>query len=507
MGAFTLVIEDWRKWNLPMSRHFGPAFSGASTTGQRLATSPPHVTLRGGVFLTMTGLLLLLGATSAASLGYIFLRDEALKVLRDRQSRIERSYDHHLGLLRRELEKVNSERGVELAAFHARVRDLTERQAQLETRTLTLSALAAGAGIVDPATATAIARANPKTQAPGTTTQVSVHSKAPAQPPGGALSYAPPVDPSSSQALDALRRIVPWSAGSRTANTPAAPDRKEPPPLRGANLPRKPDGASAPKGEPEASAADSIPFSGMAHEARKLGSIVAGIERLDAMQIGLAAGVGRHARTEAGRLEALVHGLGLGPERLLKGIPAQEATGGPFIDLKLDPHRSTFDREILRHRSDLERVERLRRALARAPLGRPVSADAEQTSGFGSRIDPFLGRPAYHTGIDFREATGGPVFATAPGKVTAAGPNGGYGLMIELDHGNGITTRYAHLSALLVAEDQPVAANQLIGRVGSTGRSTGPHLHYEVRINDDPVDPARFVRAGEKLSSREAWRH
>ena len=116
------------------------------------------------------------------------------------------------------------------------------------------------------------------------------------------------------------------------------------------------------------------------------------------------------------------------------------------------------------------------------------------------RINPFLGRPAFHTGIDFREQSGAPVFATAPGKVSAAGANGGYGLMVEIDHGNGLTTRYAHLSAILVAEDQTVSGRQLIGRVGSTGRSTGPHLHYEVRIDDDPVDPARFVRAGERLA-------
>jgi murein DD-endopeptidase MepM/ murein hydrolase activator NlpD len=132
-----------------------------------------------------------------------------------------------------------------------------------------------------------------------------------------------------------------------------------------------------------------------------------------------------------------------------------------------------------------------------------VSANAEQTSAFGSRLDPFLGRPAYHTGIDFREATGAPVFAAAPGKVTAAGSNGGYGLAVEIDHGNGLTTRYAHLSAVLVAEGQTVDARGLIGRIGSTGRSTGPHLHYEIRIDDEPVDPARFLRAGERLASHD----
>ena len=106
---------------------------------------------------------------------------------------------------------------------------------------------------------------------------------------------------------------------------------------------------------------------------------------------------------------------------------------------------------------------------------------------------------AYHSGVDFREAHGAPVLATGAGRVTSAGSNGGYGLMVEIDHGGGMTTRYAHLSALLVAEGQFIPSGAIVGRLGSTGRSTGPHLHYEVRIDDEPVDPMRFLRAGARL--------
>jgi murein DD-endopeptidase MepM/ murein hydrolase activator NlpD len=105
-----------------------------------------------------------------------------------------------------------------------------------------------------------------------------------------------------------------------------------------------------------------------------------------------------------------------------------------------------------------------------------------------------------HAGIDFRGSHGEPVRATAAGRVTHAGSMGGYGLMVDIDHGNGLSTRYAHLSRIEVVEGDMVRLGQRVGRVGSTGRSTGPHLHYETRVHGDAVDPMRFVRAGLRLA-------
>jgi murein DD-endopeptidase MepM/ murein hydrolase activator NlpD len=118
------------------------------------------------------------------------------------------------------------------------------------------------------------------------------------------------------------------------------------------------------------------------------------------------------------------------------------------------------------------------------------------------RIDPFTRGPALHTGLDFRADPGAEVRATAAGRVVSAEYSGGYGRMVEVDHGNGITTRYAHLSAMRVAPGQAVSAGTILGRVGSTGRSTGPHLHYETRIDGTPVDPQLFLRAGARLAQR-----
>ena len=146
-------------------------------------------------------------------------------------------------------------------------------------------------------------------------------------------------------------------------------------------------------------------------------------------------------------------------------------------------------------------VDRLTRTLGAVPVRKPIMGEIDLSSGFGVRSDPFLGRPAMHTGLDFRGSTGDPVRATATGTVETAGWNGGYGKMVEIDHGNGFSTRYGHLSEIDVKVGQTVKIGQIIGRVGSTGRSTGPHLHYETRIDGDAVDPQKFLRAGLRLGN------
>jgi murein DD-endopeptidase MepM/ murein hydrolase activator NlpD len=130
-----------------------------------------------------------------------------------------------------------------------------------------------------------------------------------------------------------------------------------------------------------------------------------------------------------------------------------------------------------------------------------VLGEIELSSGFGVRTDPFLGRPAMHTGLDFRASTGDPVRATANGRVVSAGWAGGYGRMVEIDHGNGLSTRYGHMSRINVKVGQQIHIGQIVGEVGSTGRSTGPHLHYETRIDGEAVDPQRFLRAGARYAA------
>ncbi|MDE2227615.1 MAG: M23 family metallopeptidase [Alphaproteobacteria bacterium] len=195
------------------------------------------------------------------------------------------------------------------------------------------------------------------------------------------------------------------------------------------------------------------------------------------------------ARESAGLARLRAAGISL--ETLLhRAVPRHHATdeGGPFVplgamrDVAADPHR-------------LARLEQL---LARMPFAAPLVRYAI-SSPFGPRRDPFDGERAFHTGIDLEADLGDPVFSTAPGVVDFAGFDGAYGRMIEIDHGNGIRTRFAHLSRILVRPGDRVVAHQRIGLLGSTGRSTGPHLHYEVRVDGRPVNPAKFLAAGRIL--------
>ncbi|MFZ1681302.1 MAG: M23 family metallopeptidase, partial [Rhizobiaceae bacterium] len=158
-----------------------------------------------------------------------------------------------------------------------------------------------------------------------------------------------------------------------------------------------------------------------------------------------------------------------------------------------------FDEQVRELDAALDQLEAARTAVNRYPLGNPAPG-AALSSTFGSRSDPILGTPAFHAGLDFRAATGDPIKATAAGTIVKAGWNGGYGQMVEIDHGKGFTTRYAHMSFVAVAPGQKVKAGAVIGKAGSTGRSTGPHLHYEVRRAGEAVDPLAFLKAGRKLA-------
>jgi murein DD-endopeptidase MepM/ murein hydrolase activator NlpD len=188
----------------------------------------------------------------------------------------------------------------------------------------------------------------------------------------------------------------------------------------------------------------------------------------------------------------------LGIERAGATAPASAPQGGPFLPVSRAPD-DPLGQQILRIRAMKLAASALEQEIDAVPVRRPIEGAAEFSSGFGIRIDPFLRQPAMHTGIDFPGDTGDEVHAAAAGRVVQAERNGGYGLMVEIDHGNGLASRYAHLSAINVQQGQRVAPGEPIGRIGSTGRSTGSHLHFEVRIDGEPTDPQRFLRAGLRL--------
>jgi murein DD-endopeptidase MepM/ murein hydrolase activator NlpD len=218
------------------------------------------------------------------------------------------------------------------------------------------------------------------------------------------------------------------------------------------------------------------------------------LDQVETRQVTALANIEESFSAKARRMRSVLIELGV---EAGKALP--DATGGPFVPLRpssADTH--SFERQLQRISLARAHVDRFNRTLVAVPVRQPLP-ELDQSSGFGVRVDPFFGRPAMHTGLDFRGDTGEPVRATASGTVESAGWNGGYGKLIEIDHGNGLSTRYGHLSEILVRQGQSIKVGQVIGRIGSTGRSTGPHLHYETRRDGDAVDPNKFLRAGAKL--------
>lgn len=173
----------------------------------------------------------------------------------------------------------------------------------------------------------------------------------------------------------------------------------------------------------------------------------------------------------------------------------KSAKGGPLI--ALEPGQ--FDVELDQLDHAVRTLEEIKANAKLLPLANPLPG-ATVTSHFGMRRDPILRRRAMHSGIDFRAPIGHPVKATGSGKVISAGWNGGYGRMVEVDHGHGLVTRYAHLKKITVRKGQNVSPGTIVGKVGSSGRSTGPHLHYEVRRRGKPINPSKFLVVGRKLA-------
>jgi murein DD-endopeptidase MepM/ murein hydrolase activator NlpD len=224
-----------------------------------------------------------------------------------------------------------------------------------------------------------------------------------------------------------------------------------------------------------------------------LARIAESLDRVEGRQTNTLSAMEESYDAKARRIRAVLADVGLDPTK------ATDATGGPFIPYRLPTNAGPFERQVYRINVVRAQVERLSATVGAVPLRKPVDGEIDTTSGFGVRIDPFIGRPAMHTGLDFRGDTGEAIHVTAGGTVTSAGWSGGYGRMVEVDHGNGLSTRYGHMSEIDVKVGQVLKAGQSVGRLGSTGRSTGPHLHYETRIDGEAVDPSKFLHAGAKF--------
>src|SRR5438067_2668178 len=395
------------------------------------------------VFWIVVGSVTILGMWSAATATYFAFHDDVLTRLIARQAEMQYAYEDRIAELRAKVDRTTSRQLLDQEQFDQKLDQIMRRQTALESRATALGTI----------------------------------------PDSGATGSIRPPARGAAVETPASSTLKP-SPISDTVIFVAPPDRE-------ARLESR--APIAVKSQPNQFAK----VQGVDNVLVRLQTSLDSVER---RQMAALTAVEDGMESRVRRMRGVFTDLGLDMAQLEAATP-RSAIGGPFVPVKLSADAGAFERQLYRINLTRTQMQRLHATLALVPYRKPVIGEVEFTSGFGVRSDPFLGRPAMHTGLDFRAATGDPVRATANGKVVSSGWMGGYGRMVEIDHGNGLSTRYGHLSEIHVKVGDVIRIGQVIGAVGSTGRSTGPHLHYETRIDGDAVDPQKFLRAGVRLSS------
>ena len=423
------------------------------------------VMLRPAGLWAIVALAALVIVWAAAASAYIAFHDDLLSAMVARQAEMRSLYERRLAEAGARIDEAASRRELDLKSFAGKLNELMSRQGRLERRGAIVAALAETEAHNQPAR---VAAAPTAADALGAIQALAPAAQAERSPPT-APAYAP----------------LPTLAVDLHSPKPHPIDESDGGP-----------GALPPPAPASSSAADDP------DPAARLALLDRSLERMDMGQMKALAVIDRTAEREAARDTAVVARTGLDPARLAAPHGAG-GVGGPFIPAEVDPNAPAFEHALAKAARDVATAERLKALMPFVPVRAPLSGDASISSPFGYRADPFLGRLALHPGVDLVEGYGDEIRAAAAGRVTHAGPMGGYGIMVEIDHGNGLATRYAHMSKALVEEGQDVVEGAVLGRIGSSGRSTGPHLHYEVRVDGEPVDPERYLRAGAGLAASE----
>ncbi|MBR0692987.1 M23 family metallopeptidase [Bradyrhizobium lablabi] len=419
-----------------------PAAAG-SGAGYAIVHAGKQVRFGPVVFWIAVGTIVLLGMWSAATATYFAFRDDVLTRLIARQAEMQYAYEDRIAELRAKVDRTTSRQLLDQEQFDQKLDQIMRRQTTLESRTTALGAIP----------------------------DVSVTGSIRPQGRGAETGGTSPGTPKPSPISDTVIFVAP-------------PDRE----------------ARLESRAPLAIKAQPNQFAKVQGVDNVLVRLQTSLDQIERRQMAVLSSVEDGIESRVRRMRGVIGDLGLDMAQLEAATP-RSGMGGPFVPVKLPADAGPFERQLYRININRAQMQRLNQTLALVPYRKPVVGEVEFTSGFGVRSDPFLGRPAMHTGLDFRAATGDPVRVTANGKIVSSGWAGGYGRMVEVDHGNGLSTRYGHLSEIHVRVGDVVKIGQVIGAVGSTGRSTGPHLHYETRIDGEAVDPQKFLRAGVRLSA------
>ena len=410
-----------------------------SRDGYTLTHAGHQIRIGPVAFWIVVGTLVIMATWSIATGTYFAFRDNVLTRLIGRQAEMQFAYEDRIAEMRAQVDRIMSRQLLDQEQFEQKLNALLQRQATLEQRTSALVGDFSATGSIKPA------RVAPPAAMPA--------EKAPRPSPinDTVIFVAPP---------DREARL---QSRELTTNVTRVAER-----------------------------ATTIGLTGT------LTRVSLALDKVEQKQTAALTDLEERVDNKVRNMRSVLADLGVDAPK----ISSEAGVGGPFVPLKPPQSgASNFDRQLYRINVARAQVDRYSRTLVAVPVRKPVIGDVDMSSPFGMRMDPFLGRPAIHTGIDLRGDIGEPVRATASGHVSIAGREGGYGNMVEINHGNGLATRYGHLSQIDVKVGQFVRIGEVVGRIGSTGRSTGPHLHYETRVNGEAIDPQKFLRAGLRLGN------
>ncbi|MBB6485275.1 M23 family metallopeptidase [Rhizobium lusitanum] len=402
-----------------------------------------HMTVRpwmAALAVCMVGILSI-GYLLATS--YLVLRDDLIGATMARQARMQYDYEDRIAALRAQVDRVTSRQLLDQQVVEEKVDKLIEQQQQLSSRGGKLNALldrAESSGLTDK----------------GSRTDVN----APAAKNEHAQLTAP----------KAIEKLL--SSGKPADATPD-----------NSTL------AYVPAPETVADRAD-----------RVFSKVTLSLKHIEQDQLTRIRNLTADASGTANEIQSIMHNVGIKLPNGVASTAGKDEDGGVGGPYAAPENVDQFEQSMADLDTALTHLETVRGAAESLPFRNPAPGKLV-TSPFGNRKDPFFGTLALHTGTDFHFSPGEKIKATAPGKVVAAGWTGGYGNMVEIDHGDGISTRYGHMEQVLVKIGDKVDRGGIVGLAGSTGRSTGTHLHYEVRENGLPVDPMYFINAGTKLAS------
>nr|WP_319513043.1 M23 family metallopeptidase [uncultured Cohaesibacter sp.] len=449
--------------------------------------------------LTFFGILFSIMYLSATA--YLVFRDDILSYSRAEQAQMQNQYEDRIAQLRSQIDRIASRQMLDQQALESHVQKLMQKQADFEAYSSVLDPIINKAREAGLPISSELKVPLPK-KAPwrAKEKQASAQMAKPEPAPKLALAYAGSGVADTSVSAEAisnrfeeLTRLGFRSSKSFTDNTtaPSQPSADSEPLIQSIEPTtlayQNEDDTLSIFDATEVTSADDKTILKLADATDRLEQ-----EMVDSKVI--LHNLLNDLRYKSGRVEKRIASLGIKVE-----VPDENAAvGGPYIPISQDYNHDQLAEDAEKVEIALDRFVQLKNQVRKLPINHPLPT-GHLSSKFGIRKDPFLNRMSMHSGIDVADRYGNPIRAAGSGTVTYSGPRSGYGIMVEVDHGNGVVSRYAHMSKALAKKGEHVNSGTIIGKVGSTGRSTGPHLHFETRVSGKAINPYSFLIAGKEL--------